>query len=303
MKRIIFLLIPLFMFANVDRNIIESSAYGEQVVKEQDTVFYNEEKKNENYRREAIYNFILFNNSVNEPTYTAKTEQLINFVEENATNLKTEIIKKVDNNMTITGYCLVRDDINVGKQPSAGRFLCNTNIGQLEIFGNLTPVNEMATLIFDPSYIDFSGWRYKVITSRVLNEARSSYNIATFVNDRKITEIALESTSKGADVFKTQSSQYLEELKQSRKKQSVEYVNVGTGSNSYVAPIQNTNTEKPRATDYIVKGAIDLVSETIKTTADVFKRDLPYLYEIKGGSKVYIDLVINKNGEKIQLKK
>ncbi|MCZ6164225.1 hypothetical protein [Campylobacter ureolyticus] len=300
MKRIIFLLIPLFMFANVDRNIIESSAYGEQVVKEQDTVFYNEEKKNENYRREAIYNFILFNNSVNEPTYTAKTEQLINFVEENATNLKTEIIKKVDNNMTITGYCLVRDDINVGKQPSAGRFLCNTNIGQLEIFGNLTPVNEMATLIFDPTYIDFSGWRYKVITSRVLNEARSSYNIATFVNDRKITEIALESTSKGADVFKTQSSQYLEELKQSRKKQSVEYVNVGTGSNSYVAPIQNTNTEKPRATDYIVKGAIDLVSETIKTTADVFKRDLPYLYEIKGGSKVYIDLVINKNGEKIQ---
>lgn len=300
MKRIIFLLIPLFMFSNVDRNIIESSAYGEQVVKEQDTVFYNEEKKNENYRREAIYNFILFNNSVNEPTYTAKTEQLINFVEENATNLKTEIIKKVDNNMTITGYCLVRDDINVGKQPSAGRFLCNTNIGQLEIFGNLTPVNEMATLIFDPSYIDFSGWRYKVITSRVLNEARSSYNIATFVNDRKITEIALESTSKGADVFKTQSSQYLEELKQSRKKQSVEYVNVGTGSNSYVAPIQNTNTEKPRATDYIVKGAIDLVSETIKTTADVFKRDLPYLYEIKGGSKVYIDLVINKNGEKIQ---
>lgn len=300
MKRIIFLLIPLFMFANVDRNIIESSAYGEQVVKEQDTVFYNEEKKNENYRREAIYNFILFNNSVNEPTYTAKTEQLINFVEENATNLKTEIIKKVDNNMTITGYCLVRDDINVGKQPSAGRFLCNTNIGQLEIFGNLTPVNEMATLIFDPTYIDFSGWRYKVITSRVLNEARSSYNIATFVNDRKITEIALESTSKGADVFKTQSSQYLEELKQSRKKQSVEYVNVGTGSNNYVAPIQNTNTEKPRATDYIVKGAIDLVSETIKTTADVFKRDLPYLYEIKGGSKVYIDLVINKNGEKIQ---
>ena len=36
MKRIIFLLIPLFMFANVDRNIIESSAYGEQVVKEQE---------------------------------------------------------------------------------------------------------------------------------------------------------------------------------------------------------------------------------------------------------------------------
>lgn len=300
MKRIIFLLIPLFMFANVDRNIIESSAYGEQVVKEQDTFFYNEEKKNENYRREAIYNFILFNNSVNEPTYTAKTEQLINFVEENATNLKTEIIKKVDNNMTITGYCLVRDDINVGKQPSAGKFLCNTNIGQLEIFGNLTPVNEMATLIFDPSYIDFSGWRYKVITSRVLNEARSSYNIATFVNDRKITEIALESTSKGADVFKTQSSQYLEELKQSRKKQSVEYVNVGTGSNSYVAPIQNTNTEKPNASDYIIKGAIDLVSDTIKTTADIFKKDLPFLYEIKGGSKVYIDLVINKNGEKIQ---
>lgn len=300
MRKIIFLLIPLFIFANVDDNIIESSAYGERVVKEQDTVFYSEEKKDENYRREAIYNLILFNKKINEPEYTAKAEQLINFVEENATNSHIEVIKKVDSNMTITGYCLVRNDINVGKQPSAGRFLCNTNIGQLEIFGNLTPVNEIATLIFDPSYIDFSGWRYKVVNSRVLNEARTSYNIATFVNDRKVTEIALETTSKGVDVFKTQSSQYLEELKQSRKKQSVEYANVGTGSNSYVAPVQNTNTEKPRAADYIVKGAIDLVSETIKTTADTFKKDLPYLYEIKGGSKVYIDLVINKNGEKIQ---
>lgn len=300
MKKIVFLLIPFFLFGSVDKNIIEGSAYGEQVVKEKDTIFYEERDKKENYRREAIYNFILFKNSINEPTYTARTEKLIDFVEENATKFENKIKSNVDNNMTIVGYCLVRDDINVGKQPSAGKFICNTNIGQLEIFGNLTPINELATLIFDPSYIDFSGWRYKVITSKVLNEAKTSYNIATFVNDRKITEIALESTSKGADVFKTQSSEYLEELKQSRKKQSVEYANVGTGSNSYVAPIQNTNTEKPNASDYIIKGAIDLVSDTIKTTADIFKKDLPFLYEIKGGSKVYIDLVISKNGEKIQ---
>ena len=134
----------------------------------------------------------------------------------------------------------------------------------------------------------------------MLNEARTSYNIATYVNDRKLAEIALTSTSNAADVIKTQSSEYLRELEESRKKNTVEYANVGQGANSYIAPIQNQNTEKPNAADYIVKAGIDIVSGIVKTTADVFKKDLPYLYEIVGGSRIYVNLVIDKRGEQIQ---
>ena len=307
MKKIILFLALMsgICFANSTEggNIIESSAYGKKVVKEQGSSNFGEYGQREYFRKEAIFNYVLWNSKQNSPEYSTKKVSLINFVEDKKDENSSSKIASVDNNITVSGYCLVRDNIMIGKQPGAGRFICNTNIGQVEVFGNLTPINDVLTLIYDPAYIEFKNWRYRVLTSRVLNEARTSYNIATYVNDRKLSEIALSSTSNSADVIKTQSSDYLRQLEQSRKNQKTEYVTVGSGSNSYVAPVQNENTEKPNAVDYIAKAGIDIVSGIVKNTAEVFKRDLPYLYEVVGGSRVYIDLVIDRNGEKIKWKR
>ncbi len=295
-------LISGICFANTteENNIIESSAYGQKVVKEQGSSNFGEYGQREYFRKEAIFNYILWNSKQNSPEYITKKASLINFIEENRDANITNTVAKVDSNITVSGYCLIRDNIMIGKQPGAGRFICNTNIGQIEIFGNLTPINDALTLIYDPAYIEYKNWRYRVVTSRVLNEARTSYNIATYANDRKLSEIALSATSNTADVIKTQSSDYLKQLEQSRKNQKTEYVTVGSGSGSYVAPVQNENTEKPNAVDYIAKAGIDIVSGVVKNTAEIFKRDLPYLYEIVGGSRVYVDLVIDRNGEKIK---
>ncbi|HDX6248318.1 TPA: hypothetical protein RPW15_001475 [Campylobacter fetus subsp. venerealis] len=299
---LILALISGICFANTteENNIIESSAYGQKVVKEQGSSNFGEYGQREYFRKEAIFNYILWNSKQNSPEYITKKASLINFIEENRDANITNTVAKVDSNITVSGYCLIRDNIMIGKQPGAGRFICNTNIGQIEIFGNLTPINDALTLIYDPAYIEYKNWRYRVVTSRVLNEARTSYNIATYANDRKLSEIALSATSNTADVIKTQSSDYLKQLEQSRKNQKTEYVTVGSGSGSYVAPVQNENTEKPNAVDYIAKAGIDIVSGVVKNTAEIFKRDLPYLYEIVGGSRVYVDLVIDRNGEKIK---
>ncbi len=299
---LILALISGICFANTteENNIIESSAYGQKVVKEQGSSNFGEYGQREYFRKEAIFNYILWNSKQNSPEYITKKASLINFIEENRDANITNTVAKVDSNITVSGYCLIRDNIMIGKQPGAGRFICNTNIGQIEIFGNLTPINDALTLIYDPAYIEYKNWRYRVVTSRVVNEARTSYNIATYANDRKLSEIALSATSNTADVIKTQSSDYLKQLEQSRKNQKTEYVTVGSGSGSYVAPVQNENTEKPNAVDYIAKAGIDIVSGVVKNTAEIFKRDLPYLYEIVGGSRVYVDLVIDRNGEKIK---
>ena len=287
---------------NESQNIINSSSYGKEVVTEQNGVSLQRDVGKEYYRREAIYNWVVWSKGQNNKEFTAKQANLINVVDENVTQAVAQGVKAEDSNMTISGYCLIKQDIMVGEQPGAGMFICNTNIGHIEVFGNLMPVNKAYTLIYDPSYIEYKKWRYRVIKSQVLNEARTSYNIATYVNDRKLAEIALTSTSNAADVIKTQSSEYLRELEESRKKNTVEYANVGQGANSYIAPIQQQNTEKPNAADYIVKAGIDIVSGIVKTTADVFKKDLPYLYEIVGGSRIYVNLVIDKRGEQIQWK-
>ena len=66
--------------------------------------------------------------------------------------------------------------------------------------------------------------------------------------------------------------------------------------NANMQPIQITNTEKPDPLDYLIDAGINVVASTVKTTADIFKADLPYLYQIVGKSKIWIDLKVEKNG-------
>ena len=40
----------------------------------------------------------------------------------------------------------------------------------------------------------------------------------------------------------------------------------------------------------------ELVADIVKSTAEVFKKDLPYLYQIVPQSKIWIDLQVEKEG-------
>lgn len=299
MNKIFLLLLTIssLTFANSESsNIIKGSAFGNEVVEEKQ-INYSVKKEQNNFRREAIYNFYLQKASVNKHEYEVAEANIINLIDENTTSMPLANLG-TDTNTSVTGYCLIKDDIFVGKQPSSGYFECETNVGSITMFGNMRPLNQYSALLFDPIYIEYKGWRYIVTSSRVTNEARTSYNIATYVNDRKLSEIALTTTSNAADELKTASNDYLKALEQSRTKQNTEYVQVG-GSNQETVAVQNTNTEKPHIVDYFGVATVNIVAGAIKAGAEVFKKDLPYLYDIAGGSKIYIDLQVDYRGEKI----
>lgn len=299
MNKIFLLLLTIssLTFANSESsNIIKGSAFGNEVVEEKQINYFVKKEQN-NFRREAIYNFYLQKASVNKHEYEVAEANIINLIDENTTSMPLANLG-ADTNTSVTGYCLIKDDIFVGKQPSSGYFECKTNVGSITMFGNMRPLNQYSALLFDPIYIEYKGWRYIVTSSRVTNEARTSYNIATYVNDRKLSEIALTTTSNAADELKTASNDYLKALEQSRTKQNTEYVQVG-GSNQETVAVQNTNTEKPHIVDYFGVATVNIVAGAIKAGAEVFKKDLPYLYDIAGGSKIYIDLQVDYRGEKI----
>jgi hypothetical protein len=290
-----------FAFGVESENIIKGSAYGDTVVNENSLGQYSRENK-KYYEKEVLYNYIILNNSLNQKPYEVdkehafRTVNLINKEVENKDENKKDDVAK-DDSITVVGYCNVSDDIHIGVQPMSGYFDCNTNIGVIKIFGNVTPVNEVKSIIFNPQYIDYKKTRFKVLEgAKTTNEARTSYNIATFVNDRKISEIALGSTITSADTIKTSSHEYLRALEESKRKEQTDIYT----SNNNIVPVTTKNTEEPNATDYIVKAGIDIVAGVVKTTAEVFKKDLPYLYEIAKNSKIYIDVKINKNGEIIK---
>lgn len=296
MRRVILIAAALCstLFANTreSNNIVKGSAYGEQVVNENSLGMVKREDKRY-YGQEVLFNYILINNNLNQKPYEATKISLLNKVEDTKTETGTEETK-TDDSLTVVGYCNVSDDIHIGKQPAASYLDCSTNIGYVKVFGNLTPINEMATLIFDPQYIDYKKTRFKVLEgAKTTNEARTSYNVATFVNDRKIAEIGLGSTITAADEIKSSTHEYLAALKESRKKQETDYITSGDD----IVAIQNTNTEKPKVSDFYSTALINIGAGIVKTAAEVFKKHLPYLYEVNKNTKIFIDIKINKNGE------
>ena len=177
------------------------------------------------------------------------------------------------------------------------RVECNTNVGFVTMFANLVNVNEKLSLMADPKYIEKNKVRFKVSSAVVLNEEKTSYNLATYVNDKKVEEIGWSSLSYSSDEIKSATNEYLKALQESKKKQDVQYITTTDGAgNSYMSPVQTTNTEKPNASDYFATAGVNILADIVKSTAEVFKKDLPYLYQIVPKTKIWIDLEVEKKG-------
>lgn len=289
----------------VTNHAIKSASEGREVVIEHKLSPIEINKKKENlFYGETILNwhYALQKENLRANEIVGKTAE--NMLVKNVLYSQTEnnsTADKVIELVAVKGFCFIPEDINVGKQPSSLRVNCETNYGTIVMFANLVNVNEKASLIADPKYIEKDGYRFKISNSIVTNEDRTSYNIATFVNDRKIAEIGWSALSVGSDEFKTHTNAYLKELEKSKTQNSINYVNVTDSSNNaYPQAVQNTNTQKPDPLDYLITGGINVVASIAKNTAEIFKRDLPYLYQIVGKTKIWIDLQVEKNGEYVK---
>ena len=285
-------------------NIIKSASEGREVVLEQEVENEQQEQDNKKlYYQETILNWIRITQAQN-----LRAQEVLGKTAENTLvkNVKFDDSTNADKNdkneklAVIKGFCFITDDINVGKQPASLRAECQTNYGAVTIFGNLVNLNEKASLVLDAKYIEKNGWRFQVKDSIVTNEEKTSYNIATYVNDRKVSQVALESLSTTSTEFKTYTNQYLRALEQSKRKQQVVYSNVGSGGVSYPVPQTLTNTLPPDPLQYLALAGTSILAQAIKSTADVMKKDLPYLYQIVGKTKIWIDLKVNEQGEYVK---
>ena len=297
-----------YLFANtnnedISNNIIKSASEGRDVINEQKLEKIQGKSEKENRLRKAvILNYI---NYYENPKNNPRAKEFIGTKLENA--FVQNIIKDenaTDNNQSqntelvnVKGFCFIKEEINAGVQPASMRVECNTNVGFITLFANLVNVNEKLSLMADPKYIEKNKVRFNVKSAIVLNEEKTSYNLATYVNDRKVEEIGWNSLSYSSDEIKNATNEYLQALQESKKKQDVQYITTSDGAgNSYMSPIQSTNTEKPNASDYFATAGVNIIADIVKSTAEVFKKDLPYLYQIVPKTKIWIDLEVEKKG-------
>lgn len=294
------ILFPLILSGKsnyIQDNIIKTSGDGKSNVIELDGAFPKKEKeKTYSYEKEILLNYYLKRQNVAFNSLEGQKRTFI--VAKDKDKYKDQQDEDIiDNLISVKGYCIIEDTVDIGKQPMSANLNCNTNIGPIKFFGNYVPHNQMETLFVTGLHIEKNDKKYKIENAKILNENRSSYNVATYVNNRKLEKISLDSTSKGAMAVKEGANDYLEQLEQSKV---VEQASVGqssidnSGDGTVIAqPVVTRNTQPPEAKDYLVKGAIDIITGTVKAVADVYKADLPYLYQIVEGSKIYVDLYVN----------
>ncbi|MBX7491241.1 hypothetical protein [Helicobacter turcicus] len=287
--------------SNISNNIIQSASEGRNVVSESklDPIEINKNSSTP-FKSETILNWHYALQRENP-----RSKEVIGTTSENlfVKNLKQEEKTKEDKQdstqelVAVKGYCFIKDEINVGKQPSSIRLNCQSNVGSITLFANLVNVNAKASLMADPKYIEKDKVRFNVKSAVVLNEEKTSYNLATFVNDRKVAEIGWGALSYSSDELKSATNEYLKALQESKKKQEVQYATTTDGAgNAYMQPIQTTNTQKPEVSDYFYTAGVNILADIAKSTAEVFKKDLPYLYQILPNTKIWIDLQVEKRG-------
>lgn len=292
-------LLPTIISANTDmqNNIIKTSGNGKSNVIELDGAFPQKQKEEKySYEKEILLNYYLQRQGVRFKVSEGEKRTFITEKKKEDNNDNNNEEEK-NNLVSVKGYCIVEETVDIGKQPMSANLNCNTNIGPIKFFGNYVPHNPMETLFVTGLHIEKNNRKYKIENAKILNESRSSYNVATYVNNRKLEKVALESTANSAMAVREGANDYLEQLEQSKV---VEEASVGestidnTGSGTVIAqPVVTKNTKEPEIEDYLVKGAIDIITGTVKAVADVYKSDLPYLYQIVGGSKLYVDLYVN----------
>lgn len=286
-------------------NIIQSASEGRKVVTSKKAEV-NERSENRQFFRDEVilnwyYSFQKDNPRATEVKGITAPNSLIQNVAVNDNNSGSGGSGNANNKtVVIKGYCFIREDINIDKQPASLRTECQTNYGAITLFGNLVKVNERATLALDVRYIEKNGYRFDVAESIVTNEDKTSYNIATYVNDRKLSELGWSTVEVATDEVKDYTNQYLQALKESNTKQEVVYTSSNSGTNSYVTPTTVTNTQKPDPLDYLISAGINIGASTLKAFASIFKSDLPYLYQIVGKSKIWIDLKVKEQGEYVK---
>lgn len=281
----------------IQDNIIKTSGDGKSNVVELDGAFpQRKEEKVYSYEKEILLNYYVKRQNARFTALEGEKRELV-LKKEKDSNLDDQTKSPEVNLVSVKGYCIVEDTVDIGKQPMAANLNCNTNIGPIKFFGNYVPHNVMETLFVTGLHIEKYDKKYKIENAKILNENRSSYNIATYVNNRKLEKIALESTSNTATSVKEGANDYLEQLEQSKV---IEEASIGqssidnSGDGTVIAqPVVTKNTQPPEVRDYVIKGAIDIVTGTVKAVADMYKSDLPYLYQIVAGSKIYIDLYVN----------
>lgn len=232
---------------------------------------------------------LLYNN------VSAYKEKLAKLEKKRLEDAKKDSIKE-DEIISITGYCVTRNEIDVEQIQGYGVLECNFdendfNIEESNIFVSFIPIPEKTALIAKPIYIQVGRKKIAITNGVILTVDRTSLNVANFINDRKLEKITGKFMTASAKLALDSSVLYMQQKEASKREENVIYNN-STGGTQV---IKTTNTQKPLASDYLANFGVQLASAIVSITGQLMSENNYPLFKVYRGSQFYVDFSIKYN--------
>lgn len=213
-------------------------------------------------------------------------------------NKKEQLKQKKPEKIHLRGYCRFKNDVEVDLIKTYAKVNCefrHPRINRAKLMLSLIPNPKLKVLIATPIYVDTEHEPLDVIGGVVMSADQTSINIANYVNDILLKEVAAKSFIRGGDIAYAQAIGFLEEKKASRTTESVQtqIVDNGNGGTTTV-PIKTTNQLPPSPNDYITAGLVTFASSLVKIFGEAYLSRLHYVFKVYRNNQVYVDLVVTK---------
>lgn len=263
----------------------------------------------DDYMDTVIYNDVLINVSPQTQTLATSTIGLSSNVNEYMAKAelseKARVAEKVEKEKEIFyhvgGYCTFINEIDILATSEFANLDCNLDFGNnqyrsAKVFIGLYPDYKREKLLALPVYATMGKGNRLKFNGVVLKGDRTSLNVATHTDNRRIRKLTAKSLLASSDAIYNVATRYLYEYEASQRVQEVTYVTT-EGSNGFTntVPVVTNNTEKPNPNLYWTMAGVDLVGKLVDMFGEDYLSQLTPLFSVKGNSQVYIEGVVSKD--------
>lgn len=198
----------------------------------------------------------------------------------------------------LNGYCQLPYQVQVDKLTQFVSLKCNFDKGEGKLTIMLVPDVYSEALVAKPLYVVLNNKKYFVKGGIVMNAQKTSINLASVINDRKIEKFLAQTGISSANIITKQAEAYLQAKQQSETQNTVIYPDGNTSN-----PVVVSNTQPPHIKDYIQNTGIQILSNIINNVSDSFFINLPYLFKINKNTIFYTELFVTDEYEGLPLLK
>jgi len=215
-----------------------------------------------------------------------------------------EAIKKEKPKYFVGGYCVATQRTEIIKASTFGSFNCELDFGngiyrEASIFAGIYPDYQREIAIAVPIYATMPNGQRMEMSGVIMSVNKTTLNIANEVESYKIRRWVAKYGLAFNDIAYRYATMWLSDVRASRTTMETSYMPTNIGGLPTTTPVQNINTEPPKASDYWAAMGAELITRLFAIGAENILEDTSPLFTIYKGQRVWVEGIIDTDNSKI----